>query len=413
MKMFKNHPSLRAEVLRAAKGKRSKPSLFAEIASSPPLLAMTIKRILRSQAGYALPLALILLLFGGFFVVPCLNLLYTSLNANIMVDESDLKLYAADAGVEYTLWSLTNDADFQMQVEVLAVDDALPVVFPDQTMNGMTAVGVAISNEGGQTYKITSTALSADGDSTTVESRVESRPGENLAIFDSGLASETDITLAKSCNVTGDIYYEDTFTYQEPFYHDDGEVTQGGLEWPSQEEIEAFAQTYKDEALAGGTHYGDYTIGIGDGTTITDLGPLYITGNLSIAKDNIINIVGTIYVEGYIDVDKDSEFTGSGSIIAVGDMYLSKMADYGTEGDTVIMSLTGNITFKKEATIEALIYAPDGTVSFDKGADVTGAIVAADIQADKEGTFTFESSSEGLELPGYTHGWQVTTYTIE
>lgn len=59
-----------------------------------------LKRILKQQTGQALPLALVLLLFGGFFVVPCLALMSTSLNANRMVDQATLGLYAADSGVE-------------------------------------------------------------------------------------------------------------------------------------------------------------------------------------------------------------------------------------------------------------------------------------------------------------------------
>lgn len=65
-----------------------------------------LKEILKRQTGQALPMALILLLFGGFFVVPCLNLLYTSLNASRMVDQATLGLYAADSGVEHALYQL-------------------------------------------------------------------------------------------------------------------------------------------------------------------------------------------------------------------------------------------------------------------------------------------------------------------
>lgn len=65
-----------------------------------------LKEILKRQTGQALPMALILLLFGGFFVVPCLNLLYTSLNAGRMVDQATLGLYAADSGVEDALHQL-------------------------------------------------------------------------------------------------------------------------------------------------------------------------------------------------------------------------------------------------------------------------------------------------------------------
>lgn len=65
-----------------------------------------LKEILQREAGQALPMALILLLMGGFFVVPCLALMSTSLNANRMVDQTTLGLYAADSGVEDALRQL-------------------------------------------------------------------------------------------------------------------------------------------------------------------------------------------------------------------------------------------------------------------------------------------------------------------
>lgn len=49
-------------------------------------------------------MALVLMLIGGFFVVPCLSLMSTSLTANRMVDERSLEFYAADAGIEDGLW---------------------------------------------------------------------------------------------------------------------------------------------------------------------------------------------------------------------------------------------------------------------------------------------------------------------
>ena len=89
--------------------------------------------------------------------------------------------------------------------------------------------------------------------------------------------------------------------------------------------------------------------------------------------------------------------------------------EHGTEGSCVIMSVDGNITFKKEATVEALIFAPEGKVDFCKGADVTGGIIASEIEAGKEGTFVFDAESdEAIEFPGYAPGgWVVTSYAIQ
>ena len=126
-----------------------------------------------------------------------------------------------------------------------------------------------------------------------------------------------------------------------------------------------------------------------------------------------VTLTGPIYVEGLVDVDMLSEITGSGSIVAVGDIRLAKLPDYGVEGDTVIMSCSGDITFKKEATINAFVYAPNGEFAIDKDITVLGGLIGASIQVKKEGSFTYVSkgSSFGFLAP-VTYGAKIRTYTI-
>jgi hypothetical protein len=64
------------------------------------LLKRTLKT-LKKEAGQALPMALVLLLLGGLLVVPTIVFMNTNLNANRQVDESNLRLYAADAGIQF------------------------------------------------------------------------------------------------------------------------------------------------------------------------------------------------------------------------------------------------------------------------------------------------------------------------
>lgn len=367
-------------------------------------------RMLGKSSGHVLPMALVLLFMGGLFVAPVLVLMTTSLKANMMAEENTSELYAADAGVEYGLWWIKDDVENNQGLGLPAEGEELSPSLPQTTINDVS-VDVTVSREADEEgYWVTSAA-----GNTTIQSYVELLPGENLGIFSCGLASETDITFGKTCTVTGDIYYGGSFIHPTDFTHVEGDEICGGWEWPVEEQVQEFAETYIDEASAGGTWEGDYAIGIGDGVTVTELGPLYINGNLSIQRDNIIDLQGTIYVNGWIDVDMDSEFTGSGSIVAVGDIWLAKLSSYGTEGSCVIMSVTGDITFKKEATVEALIFAPEGKVDFCKGADVTGGIIASEVEAGKEGTFVFDAEyDESIEFPGYAPGgWVVTSYAIQ
>lgn len=347
-----------------------------------------LKKVISDESGRALALTLIILGIGVLLIPTFLAHASTNLFASQATEEGLKEQYAADAGVEYALHRLANDDDVPFNGEAPTPVNNMPVT-------------VTVEIEGVY-YKITSTAKD-----TVIRSYVEYSPGGNLEIYKGALVSAGDIWLKRECTVYGDIRYGGNFTPTPPFTHI-GDVITGTIKFPSSDE---FAQTYKDEALAGGTYTGNKTIPMGSKIS---LGPLYITGNLSVLKNSVITLTGTIYVEGSIDVDLDSEFRGSGSIVAVGNVYLSKMTDYGTAAGDVIMSITGNITFKKEADVEALIYAPDGSITFDKEGDVTGGVVGGYIQADKLNLFAYDASFyDAFELPGYEEpGFRVRTYNI-
>ena len=245
--------------------------------------------------------------------------------------------------------------------------------------------------------------INSSNGNAEVESYVLMPGVDDLSIYDGALVSGGDIYLKKDSTVNGNIILEGTFTTSEPFTHNDGEIVQMDLELPSQEENDNYASGVKREAQSYYSYPGTYFVPIGNGVDITDLGPIYISGDLHIAKDNIINFTGPIYVEGSIDMDKDVEFTGGGEIIAVSDIYLAKTNDFGSDADSIIMSLSGNIVFKKEVILTSLVYAPCGNVQFDMSAEITGSIIASgNIQADKDGTFTQNYDyNTAINLPGY------------
>ena len=68
-----------------------------------------LKQIIGDEKGQALPVVLALLIVGGLMVTPTLNYAATSLNIGRIIEKGVNGLYAADAGVEYALWYLTND----------------------------------------------------------------------------------------------------------------------------------------------------------------------------------------------------------------------------------------------------------------------------------------------------------------
>ena len=58
------------------------------------------------------------------------------------------------------------------------------------------------------------------------------------------------------------------------------------------------------------------------------------------------------------------------------------------------------IYFKKECEIEALIYAPNGTIQFDKSAIVIGGVVAESINVKMDSSFTYIPAASTIDLPG-------------
>ncbi|MFC2024775.1 hypothetical protein ACFLTJ_04325, partial [Chloroflexota bacterium] len=111
---------------------------------------------------------------------------------------------------------------------------------------------------------------------------------ENLGIYNGALSAAGDIDIAQDGTVSGDIIYGGTLTYSSGFQHLEGELINEEPELPTQEEIDLFADENKQEAMAAETYLGDYNIPPGNGVDTIYLGPIYISGNLIVEKDNLL-----------------------------------------------------------------------------------------------------------------------------
>lgn len=72
------------------------------------MIARLIKRIVVSQQGQALPIVLALLMLGGLTITPALNHTVTGIKSSQNIEKSVSGLYAAEAGIEQTLWNIKN-----------------------------------------------------------------------------------------------------------------------------------------------------------------------------------------------------------------------------------------------------------------------------------------------------------------
>jgi hypothetical protein len=369
-------------------------------------MKISVKRLIRDEKGRVMILALILLAVGGITTTPLLAYMNTGLVTGEVYGMKTEELYAADSGVEDAVWKIQ-----QGEAPVCPGNPTWSYNISDVNNKSMEVTITYVNNfTTSIAYKITSIATTDNDSSTTIDSYVERSLGGELDIFSGILSSKGDINfISHGSTVTGDIYYGGTL--DPDFTHVSGNETQCDPveDFPTQAQNVAFAQMLKEEAMAEDNIY-DGNMNI---DTDRPLGPIYITGNLYMSKDVTITIGGTVYVGGSVSTAKEYTLAGSGSLIAEGDITISKTSDFGTTGDCVIMSLNGDIGFKKDATIEALVYAPNGDISFDKNATVNGSIVGASITVKKDAALTYIEKASSFDLPGELPSRvEIKTYSI-
>jgi len=371
-----------------------------------------VKKLQRGEQGAALILVLVVLLVGGLIAGGLLQHMGAGLLSGEVYNRRTDELYAADAGVEDAIWKIQHPleagylpcsaSDTPRVYNIAGVNGkAVEVTIEYVTVGAYSITSIAITNDGGGTAAIDS--------STAVEAYVEAM---SFDLLSGAIVSSANVTFHKDCTVTGDVYYVGEILGKEYTHTEGDEIQVPSSVFPSQEQNEAFVQTFKDAALLGGTQ-GDTTL-----NSDTILGPKYIDGNLNIDSEVTITLAGVVYVAGSIKCEKTLTITGTGSLVAAGDIYLSKLADYTVTGDSIIMSLNGDITLKKsdpddELSVEAFIYAPNGTIFFDKDMTVIGSAIGAGIEIDKDGAFTYVSKASSFKFPPVvTYGAAIKTYEI-
>jgi hypothetical protein len=362
---------------------------------------IAVKRLIRDEKGYILILALLVLVVVGLISGPVLSYMVSGIRAGHVFETGAAELYAADAGWEDAVCKIESD------IGLCPGNPSTTYNISDVNGKNVDVTITLVNNTSGTlSYKITSIATTDSTSHTTVESYVKFTPPGELNIFSGVLSSKGDINFISSgSTVTGNIYYGGTL--DPNFNHISGNETKVGSEaFPTGTQDLAFAQALKAVAMAGGNHTGDMNIN----SNIT-LNSTYITGNLNINSD--FTLAGIVYVKGSISASSDITIYGAAATIALvaeGSITFEKLGTAGNTASFIIMSLSSSgIYFKKEATLSALIYAPNGPIYFNKEAAITGGIVGADITVKKDASLTYVAKGSGFDLPGGFTG----TYTIE
>lgn len=132
---------------------------------------------------------------------------------------------------------------------------------------------------------------------------------------------------------------------------------------------------WKNEAAAGGTISGDYSLGIGQSAS---LGPKKINGDLIMDKEATLTLTGRLWVTGKIDIDKDATIRLDPSYGDISEVFivdevidLSKEVNFQRAGaNSYILAVSldsgGDAVSISKSADALIVYAPNGTVSVQK-----------------------------------------------
>jgi cytoskeletal protein CcmA (bactofilin family) len=348
-----------------------------------------LKKVVREQKGQALVAVLILLLLGGLVTAPVVTFVGTGVDTGAVYEEDMDELYAADGGIEDAIRQIIAGA-----AELPSPDDP---VWSYQTadINGKE-VEVIITYIDDTTYKVTSTASTDADSSTTIESYVTSSGGSS--IFDNAItALNGNITLGGNAKVTsspasgeGNIFANGDIDLSgnakvEGDGTATGEISTSGNSQIEGDETEGAipltppdidSTPYLQEAELGGIYEGDLSL---SGNGYYDLGPLHITGNLSISGNRRVRLGGTVYVDGTITMSGNTRIEGGYTIVAENSISLTGNSKLDLEDIPFVFSTDGNITTTGNNWTSAVVYAPNGHVNMSGNSRIYGAVLGLSI----------------------------------
>ena len=349
-----------------------------------------IKKIIRGEKGQSLVAVLILLLLGGLVTAPVLSLVTTGVDTNAVYEEDMSELYAADGGIEDAIRQIIAGADD------LPGEGELPWSYQIADINGK-AVDVTITFIDDGTYNITSTATTDEESSTTIESYVTSIGGSS-GIFENAItALNGDITLGGNARVTssptdgeGNVFANGDISLSgNARVEGDGTAT-GEIDLSGNAEIEGDetegatavippdidSAPYLQEAEMGGIYEGNLSL---SGNGSYNLGPLHITGDLSISGNRTIILEGTVYVDGTISMSGNTRIEGGFTIVADGDIGLTGNSKLDLEDIPFVFSTNGNISTSGNNWTSAILYAPNGHVNLTGNSRIYGTVIGLSV----------------------------------
>jgi Tfp pilus assembly protein PilX len=337
-----------------------------------------IQKMAKHQKGSILIITILVMFVGAIIMAALFSSLTTSLSASSASEERSFTYYAADSGVEDAFFWLERDKD----LPGWAATEEEQWEREPYTINGRT-VFVSVEDTGNQTYRITSTAATDTGSSTTVESYVFNS-SRSLSV-EAAIATNNTVRLWSGTSVTGNVLVPDG----EESRVDNKGTLNGTIEplpdpWPTAEEvsnifwddvcqIDSFPYFWLDVAFEfpTGHFYKEGNLEITNSLPHTDAileGTVYVAGDLDIGKggssggvkDFTIDLNGqTIFVEGTLQIYDKCTITGSGSIIALGDVLFGPKMQSDGSNYVFVMSVEGSLNLHPNGTFYGSAWGHD------------------------------------------------------
>jgi hypothetical protein len=266
---------------------------------------MKLLRMIKKEAGQALPITLILLALGGLLIVPMLSFMTTNLKTNIQVENKTEGIYAADAGIQDALWKLGNGIEpFPEGVESYELqENGSPVLINDMTV----MVERVPYGDDESLYTIKSTAR-LNGDIKAVIIAQAISGADYSWLFKHALNSLNDVNIQPGNVIYGGVMAGGEVTGDQSAVVT-GNITQhADVKMPSvatltnlyrsqvDSEEEAPDGWYSEDPDTAWT--GNYNVSGGTPENPWEIPPLYCRGDMEITGSGYAELTGTLFIDG-------------------------------------------------------------------------------------------------------------------
>lgn len=366
-------------------------------------------RWINNESGAAFVLALIFLAVGALTITPILGLFSTELGSLNSAAKRLKELYAADSGAEHAMWMIENSSNLMPGYN----NQPPPYAHSPPAINGNN-VTYSIAFVDVAVYRVTSTATSAVGTNTTIETYVSVLEGGIFANAATSLDGDMKVGGTVSMLPLGgdaDIYVNGDITGTGTVLGNASATGSISSSTTIAGNSTAYAAPrnfppistalYLDQANLGTLIDGNYNV-----SSSSSLGPAHITGNLKLSGGVTLTLLGTLWVDGTISVTGGSTIMGAYTIVSDSTNSNAISISGGTSVDLgstpLFIATQGGVSVAGGSTVSAVIYAPNGLVSIQgSGTTVNGCVAGKSV--DISGSVTYPSNlQQVLTLPGGT-----------